>query len=91
MERRFRITVDGRPYDVTVDDLSEGGSLLYPQPGSMTVPRPGDRCGAAQPRRRAAAARLPPAPATCWLDHGRRGRLGVAWRPARRSVRATRS
>ncbi len=40
MQRRFRITVDGRQYDVTVDDLTEGGSLLYPQPGSMTVPGP---------------------------------------------------
>ncbi len=40
MERRFRITVDGRQYEVTVDDLTESGELLYPQPGSMTVPAP---------------------------------------------------
>lgn len=49
MERRFRITVDGRQYDVTVDDLSEGGSLLYPQPGSMTVQGPATVPRAAAP------------------------------------------
>ncbi len=38
MERRFRITVDGKPYNVTVEDLTEGPNLLYPQPGSMVVP-----------------------------------------------------
>jgi biotin carboxyl carrier protein len=38
MERKLRITVDGKPYIVTVEDLSEGGNQLYPQPGSMTVP-----------------------------------------------------
>ena len=37
MEKRFRITVDGRPYLVTVEDLSEGGNRLYPEPGSMHV------------------------------------------------------
>ena len=40
MERKFRVTVDGKAYDVTVEDLSEGSNLLYPQPGSMTVPSP---------------------------------------------------
>jgi biotin carboxyl carrier protein len=40
MERRFRVTVDGKAYDVTVEDLSEGRNLLYPQPGSMSVPSP---------------------------------------------------
>ena len=57
MERRFRITVDGRQYEVTVDDLSEGGSLLYPQPGSMAVPTP----SAAPPE--AAPTAAAPAPA----------------------------
>jgi biotin carboxyl carrier protein len=38
MERKFRITVDGREYMVTVEDLSEGGSQLYPAPGSMAMP-----------------------------------------------------
>ncbi|MBK7664572.1 MAG: acetyl-CoA carboxylase biotin carboxyl carrier protein subunit [Sterolibacteriaceae bacterium] len=38
MEKKFRITVDGNPYVVTVEDISEGASLLYPEPGSMTVP-----------------------------------------------------
>lgn len=40
MEKRYRITVDGREYSVTVEDLSEGGSLLYPDPGSMRIPAP---------------------------------------------------
>jgi len=40
MERKFRVTVDGKAYDVTVEDLSEGRNLLYPQPGSMNVPSP---------------------------------------------------
>lgn len=38
MEKKFRITVDGNPYEVTVEDISESGSMLYPQPGSMQVP-----------------------------------------------------
>jgi biotin carboxyl carrier protein len=38
MERRFRITVDGTAYNVTVEDLTDSGSLLYPQPGSMALP-----------------------------------------------------
>lgn len=60
MQRRFRITVDGRTYDVTVDDLSEGGSLLYPQPGSMTLPAaapaPAPSSGEPRPAPAAAAA-----------------------------------
>ena len=40
MERRFRVTVDGKAYDVTVEDLSEDRQGLYPQPGSMSVPPP---------------------------------------------------
>lgn len=40
MEKRFRVTVDGREYQVTVEDLSEGTGQLYPQPGSMTIPPP---------------------------------------------------
>ena len=38
MERKFRVTVDGKAYEVVVEDLSEGSNTLYPQPGSMTVP-----------------------------------------------------
>lgn len=40
MEKKFRITVDGRQYSVTVEDLSDGSSLLYPDAGSMTIPSP---------------------------------------------------
>jgi biotin carboxyl carrier protein len=40
MEKTYKITVDGREYSVTVEDLSEGSSLLYPDPGSMNIPTP---------------------------------------------------
>lgn len=40
MEKTYKITVDGREYSVTVEDLSEGSSLLYPNPGSMNIPTP---------------------------------------------------
>ena len=38
MEKKFRITVDGRQYDVTVEDLSESTSYTIPSPGDMSVP-----------------------------------------------------
>ncbi len=56
MERRFRITVDGNEYQVTVEDLSEGAGQLYPHPGSMAIPAP---VHAAAPP---APAATPPAP-----------------------------
>jgi biotin carboxyl carrier protein len=37
MEKKLRITVDGRQYDVTVEDLSEGTSYTIPSPGDMSV------------------------------------------------------
>ena len=40
MEKHLRITIDGRQYDVTVEDLSEGAGQLYPQPGSMNIVPP---------------------------------------------------
>ena len=40
MEKKFKITVDGREYSVTVEDLSDGGGLLYPDRGSMSIPAP---------------------------------------------------
>lgn len=38
MEKKFKITVDGREYMVTVEDLSESAGSLYPAPGSMNIP-----------------------------------------------------
>ena len=36
MLRHLRITVDGKPYDVVVEDVSEdAGGSLYPAPGTM--------------------------------------------------------
>lgn len=35
MQRQLRVTVDGHVYDVTVEDLTDTGNLLYPAPSSM--------------------------------------------------------
>jgi len=42
MEKKFRITVEGKQYIVAVEDIStEGAQNLYPEPGSMSVaPQP---------------------------------------------------
>lgn len=44
MQKKLKISVDGRTYDVTVEDLTEdAGSHLYPQPGlsmAAAAPRP---------------------------------------------------
>lgn len=40
MQRKFRITVNGVEYDVTVEDLSENPSYILPQPGDMKIPKP---------------------------------------------------
>jgi glutaconyl-CoA/methylmalonyl-CoA decarboxylase subunit gamma len=40
MEKKFRITVDGRVYNVTVEDLSDVGSLPYVPPGRYVPPKP---------------------------------------------------
>ena len=49
MEKKFRITVDGRQYDVTVEDLSEGSSLIFPEPGDMKVAAPAPAAPAPAP------------------------------------------
>lgn len=38
MERKLRITVEGRQYMVTVEDLTESGSQLYPPAGGVVLP-----------------------------------------------------
>lgn len=38
MEKKFKVTVDGREYIVTVEDISDDSSLIYPDPGSMNIP-----------------------------------------------------
>ena len=35
MLKKFKITVDGRPYEVTVEDISESPSLIIPQESDM--------------------------------------------------------
>jgi biotin carboxyl carrier protein len=38
MEKKFRITVEGKQYIVAVEDISaEGAQNLYPEPGSMNI------------------------------------------------------
>ncbi len=59
MQKKYKITVDGREYNVTVEDMSEGGSLLYPEPGSMNIPAP--RAAAVAPPPAASAAAGGPA------------------------------
>lgn len=49
MEKKFRITVDGRQYDVTVEDLSETPSYTIPAPGDMSVPATPAPAAAAAP------------------------------------------
>ncbi len=38
MERKFKISVNGRQYDVTVEEVTEGTSYFLPRPGDMRVP-----------------------------------------------------
>lgn len=62
MEKKFRITVDGREYSVTVEDLTEGVTSFYPEPGSMSIPTP-----------RPAVAPPPPAPTAALAAKGPAG------------------
>lgn len=39
MERTFKITVDNREYHVTVEEITESGSLVLPDAGSMHIPK----------------------------------------------------
>lgn len=61
MERTFKITVDGRQYTVTVEDMTEGSSLIMPDQSSMSVPAGADAASApaAAPAQSAAPASGP--------------------------------
>lgn len=37
MQKKLRITVEGRTYNVTVEDLTEYGGTLYPPPGAIAA------------------------------------------------------
>lgn len=61
MERKFRITVEGRQYNVTVEDLSDLSSVSYSEPVGAVAPpsfnhsfAPGVSASAAVPARAAA-------------------------------------
>lgn len=58
MEKKFRITVEGKQYIVAVEDLStDSPQNLYPEPGSMSVaPQPAAPVPTAPPVTAAAAA-----------------------------------
>jgi len=36
--RTFRVTVDGTPYEVSVEEITEGTDRLYPDRGGMALP-----------------------------------------------------
>lgn len=61
MLRHLRITVDGKPYDVVVEDMTESGGSLYPSPAAMppvtapAAPAPAAPVAAPAPRAPAAA------------------------------------
>ena len=65
MNRTFRITVNGTPYTVTVEDLTDEGQSLYPAPGTMATP-----AAPAAPAAPAPAAAPPPADATAAAGPG---------------------
>lgn len=56
MERKFRITVDGHAYVVTVEELGDGQNRLYPEPGSMRAAAQAATAGATQAPAAAATA-----------------------------------
>ena len=59
MLRTFKIAVDGRPYTVTVEEVTDGPGIFIPRPGDMTVPQPAPPAAPAAP----AAPVAPTAPA----------------------------
>ncbi|MEO5374139.1 MAG: acetyl-CoA carboxylase biotin carboxyl carrier protein subunit [Alphaproteobacteria bacterium] len=61
MLKKFRINVDGRPYTVTVEDISADAGNLYPHPGGVMDTTPASVVPAPAPV--AAAAPAPAAPA----------------------------
>lgn len=64
MQRKFKITVEGRAYNVTVEDLTEYGGTLYPTPGTIpsSIP-PQPSPGANEPVATAPATAAPAAAA----------------------------
>ena len=53
MQRKFRITVDGKAYNVMVEDVSDDPGTLYPTPGmnlaTAEAPPPAEAAPAAEP------------------------------------------
>ena len=61
MLRHFKITVDGRGYDVTVEEITDDLGNLYPDKGSMTAAAAAS-AGTAPPARPPAGARFEAGP-----------------------------
>ena len=83
MEKKFRITVEGKQYIVAVEDITTGGTQgIYPEPGSMNIaPQP----AAPVPTAPAPAASASPAAAAGpGGGGGPRGRVGETGPPNRR-------
>ncbi len=61
MQRSFKITVDGRPYNVTVEDVADAPGSIIPSPGDMSAAVTAAPAAAAAPAPAAAAAAAPSA------------------------------
>ena len=55
MQRSFKITVDGRPYNVTVEDVADAPGSIIPSPGDMSAALAAPPSAAAAPAPAAAA------------------------------------
>ncbi len=56
MQKKFKITVEGRTYNVMVEDLTEYGGTLYPPPAAALAAAPTDATPAPAPAAAAAPA-----------------------------------
>ncbi len=61
MQRSFKITVDGRPYNVTVEDVADAPGSIIPSPGDMSAAVTAAPAAAAAPAPAAAAPAAPSA------------------------------
>ncbi|MFO1154495.1 MAG: biotin/lipoyl-containing protein [Rhodospirillales bacterium] len=77
MFKHLRITVDGKPYDVVVEDVTEEpGGTLYPSPGTMAQAVHTAAPPATTPTAGAAPAASAPAPAAGGGDNDKLAPLG---------------
>lgn len=63
MQRQLRVTVDGHEYHVTVEDLTDSGNMLYPEPSTMSPAAVLATAAEASPASSSAASPVPAASA----------------------------